>query len=277
MNPSQEPSTRESPLTPTVYDPDRFDGSNQPVEHFLLQLKLVFRTTNQYPTDISKSLYLISRLRGQALEWAAPLLEIDNPALEDFKGFCEALVLAYGDPDKTPHAKHQLTSLRQGSDSVRSYGAKFTHLARMLQWGEDVLVHLFFLGLNEDLKFELATKTLPEYLADTIIMASRVEQQLLDRNKYLIPVVSHSPLPSPIHHSRDTRPNPSILKHSNHDLSPGVPPDVWSSLPEKQRRYLTRLALKLCLYCGAPEHQMENCPIKPPPSKEGKGKAQSQK
>lgn len=276
MRSNEEDPSSDSPITlPPMPEPDRFDGSNQPVEHFLLQLNLFFRTTGPSLSDTSKSLYLISRLKGQALDWAAPLLAGDHPSLQDYGRFTEVLSESFSDPDKTQNAKHQLTSLRQGSDTVRTYGSKFTHLARLLQWNEDVLVHLFFIGLNLQLQDELITKDRPSHLPDMIIMASRLEQRLLERFNHHKQEHLSSPLSNPTIFTTDPRPYPTNIGHSFSEPNPGIPQDLWSSLPEKQRRYLTRVAHKLCLFCGSPDHQVGNCPIKPP--KEGKPKAQFQK
>ena len=49
---------------------------------------------------------------------------------------------------------------------------------------------------------------------------------------------------------------------------------VWAQLSDRERRYLTRVALKQCLYCGSLDHKVDACPSKN--KKEGKGKAQFQ-
>jgi Ty3 transposon capsid-like protein len=266
-------SSKETTLAPsTSSEPERFDGSNYPVEHFLFQLKLFFRTSNQYPSDTSKSLYLLSRLKGQALEWAAPLLESDNPILDNYEDFSGALKRAFSDPDKIGKALQQLSSLRQGHDSAETYASKFTQLARPIPLNELGLVHLFWLGLNGNVKDSLAPLDRPQLLRDMITLAIRVDQRLIDRAKEHNQEASSS-YPK-YHPTRTFLTHETKPRSSGGDLSPANIQDVWTNLPDKRRRYLTRLALNQCLYCGSNDHQVTDCPVKPS-REEGKPKAQS--
>ena len=252
-------------------EPERFDGENYPVEHFLLKLLLFFKLSSRFPTDYEKSLYLLSCLNGAALEWAIPLFEYDNPILRDYTKLTQALLKNFENPNKRENAMNQLCSLRQRIDSVRSYAIKFNQLAKFVSWNESALVYYFRSGLNTSIKDMLIAKDSPEHLSDMIILATRVEARLKEREEEKD--LENSSASTPISQS-----NPQIRtfepKNGGKDASPGNLHEVWANLPEKQRRYFSRLALKQCLYRGSSEHQIGNCPNKPS-KEEGKEKAQS--
>lgn len=255
-------------------EPDRFDGSNFSCRQFLLQLKLVFSLNpNAYPTDHSKSLYLMSLLKGPAFEWASTFLEKDDPILDDYESFTKTLSEIFEEPDRVQSAMNRLSNLHQGSDSAAEYTSKFKQLACSVPWDELALTHQFRLGLNGQIKDFLATHDLPTTLQGMITLAIRIDQRLTERERER---ALEKPLPSSPPHQFEFKAKESSKNSSTPVEIPVGTKDiseVWSKLSPRQQRYLSRTAQDLCVYCGTSGHQVSDCPKKKPRG-EGKEKAQ---
>ena len=180
-------------------------------------------------------------------------------------------------PDWKQDAMYQLTSLRQGNDSVRSYVTKFFQLAILVRWNDSPLMHYFQLRLSDPIKDILVMRDDPKCLNDMMTLAMRIDCRLKEREKEreleAATTASKSSNYRSSHQTKNIQTCGIALRDEGKDPNPTDLQEIWSKLPDKQRRYLTRLVLKQCIYCGASEHRIAKCPIKPP-KEEGKGKAQ---
>lgn len=260
------PTSKKTPIA----EPEPFNGTNYPIHIFLSKVNLYFRANaGQYETSEAKSLYLMSKLQGTAYEWALPIIEKDDDIVKDFDTLVSLLRITFEDPDREAKAENELSVISQGLDSVREYSTRYTKLCREVDWNETALAHRFRQGLQPRIKDVLATVDLPRTVAGLTTIASKVEQRLAERDreraseeKPAIRRPTYSTAP----------PKPQLSKPT----TPGDPPlsEIWASIPEGQRRFLTRNHLGQCTYCGEAGHKKEACPNKPDAS--GKWKAQSQ-
>lgn len=262
-------------------EPERFDGKNYPCRHFLVHLSLFFeQNPGRFPDDYSKSLCLLSLLKGAAFDWASPYLERRDPILTNYESFTRALSGIFEDPNRAHTAMKQLYSLRQGAEPASTFIPTFKHLASLTALEEPTLIFLLQESVNDALKDELAVRDIPPSFEELTTMIARLDQRISDRARdrahgksapYSYP---QAPIPMPTYQpprpfTSPVNPIPMEIDASKSDV-----PEFWSHLSEREKRYLTRVALRQCTYCGSPDHKVENCTTRP--KKEGKGKAQSQ-
>jgi hypothetical protein len=268
------PPSNPSPLPKKIpiAEPEPFDGGNYPIRIFLSKVNLYFRANaGIYDTSETKALYLISKLQGTAYEWVLPILEEDDVILKDYDSLVNHLRLTFEDPDREAKAENELSTIAQGLNSVREYSARYTKLCREVDWNETALAHRFRQGLHPRIKDVLATVDLPRTVGELTILASKVEQRLAERDRER--AAEEKPVTTRRHTYSQAASKPQPSKQTTSEDPPIS--EVWASIPEGQRRFLTRSHLGQCTYCGASDHKKETCPIRKPDAS-GKGKAQSQ-
>ena len=160
----------------------------------------------------------------------------------------------------------QLSNLHQGEDSVGSYAQKFEEIARGVPWNESALIHQFRLGLNPNLNDQMVGFDYPPSLQGMISHTLRFEERLAERAQERI-------WESRINLSSKPPSSSPITPRANSSLKDV--PEFWSSLPERQKTYITRYALGHCVYCGSSAHRVANCDVKSPAK--GKRTGPSQK
>ena len=267
-------TTNQSTKSIPISEPEPFDGGNYPVHIFLSKLKLFFRANpSSYDTQEAKSLYLISRLQGTAYEWALPIIETEDGIINNFDGLALALKVTFEDRNREAKAEAELFLLTQGSDSVQTYTTRFNNLAREVEWNEPALVAVFRRGLHPRIKDVLANLDRPRTVGEMSLLASQIEQRQIERDGEKR-VEGRTFIPRrPFNQPESTTPTSMPAPATNPD---GINVnELWSALPERQRRYMTRAHLGQCTYCGDSDHKRDVC-SKPNPNTSGKGKAQSQ-
>ena len=159
------------PLKPLkVGAPKRYDGSRGGLELFFSQLELYYGfNTAQFPTDQEKVLFAASYLEGPAFAWfniylrdyldnqADPKEQEDNTrrVMGSLKTFKTAMRKMFGILDKEKDAERKLQALQQ-TGSASEFTAKFQQLAVRTQWGDSALTALFYQGLKERVKDNIA-------------------------------------------------------------------------------------------------------------------------
>ena len=152
-------------------DPDAFDGSNPcKLCTFLLQCKLNFHNhQDHFQDDSVKVSYILSFLKGTALECFKPRLLADNePAwLSDFRLFIQELKLNFGTYNPIGEAKAELEALcMQENHQATNYFIKFTQLTTHVQWGEAALLRQVYTGLTKQIKDDMVHHVKPTTLAN---------------------------------------------------------------------------------------------------------------
>ena len=131
--------------------PDPFDGLDKSkFKNFMSHVKLIIQLQPiSFPTDRSKSLYVVTLLRGPAFSWIQPYLEDNTPQniLNNFPTFENQLGMLFGDKHQSRSAATALGQLKQTS-SVSAYAAEFHCLSKMTNWNDAALIDKFLNGLS---------------------------------------------------------------------------------------------------------------------------------
>lgn len=84
----------------------------------------------------------------------------------------------FDDPDHTNYTEVALLSLKQDPRSVAAYTTHFYHLVTYMAWNKAVQIYLFCLGLNDEIKDELAQVDPHLALLSNIELCIQIDNQL---------------------------------------------------------------------------------------------------
>lgn len=77
--------------------PELFDGEMEKLPEFIVQtLSYMLVDEKTFDTDKRKVMFLITRLKGRALQWVIPYIKIDSPLLNDYNGFLNEMKRVFG-------------------------------------------------------------------------------------------------------------------------------------------------------------------------------------
>ena len=238
--------------------PERYDGDLGKCGGFILQCSLVFELQAEaFTTDRSKVAFVISCLKGRALEWAKPLWEEQGRHANSYAAFTREMSRVFDHPVRGKEAARRLLHLRQGARSVAEYAVEFRTLAGECAWEAEPLTELFQNGLSEVLKDELASRDEPGGMEELIALAIKIDNRLRERRRERR---AQSPRVTDL--TAMTMPRPSLETSAMAEpmeVGARVPGRVKCSPEERLRRRLT----KSCYYCGKQGHQSSACPNRP--------------
>ncbi|KAG6327309.1 hypothetical protein ID866_11780 [Astraeus odoratus] len=167
-----------------VHEPDTFNGTDPKKLHeFLVQCELNFCNRLQaFCSDTWKVSFALSFLKGIALTWFKPDLLDAIPGAEpawanNYSEFVIELTTNLGPHDPISDAEHQLDNLlMKDSSQINKYIIKFNHLAtQVCGYGEGALCHMFYNGLPDHIKDEIAHIGKPPCLVDLCTMAQGID------------------------------------------------------------------------------------------------------
>ena len=227
---------------------DGFAGDRRFLKGFLAKIELVFLLyPDRYQEDEAKVIYIISRLYGNAMNWAASLIEQNDPCLHNYDNFKEKLKTFYGSADFAYTANQMLRNLKQlHLGGIRGYILEFNRYADESTWNEQAKMNAFIAGLHQ----QVALKVLeifpgPRNLLALQTIASRIDSRLFANKQFFGGFSNSSKVNTKVS-------NKNISKHSKNNKKFYGP----LSYDEKERRRKNNL----CLYCGSPDHNLESCP-----------------
>lgn len=113
---------------------------------------------------------------GRALEWGHAVLR-GNPDLS-FPVFLSRFKEVFDKGACPDAAAQRLVSLKQGKRSMADFSVDFRILAEEAGWEEKALRGVFLNSINDDLKYELATRDLPQSLEAVISLCIRIDDRL---------------------------------------------------------------------------------------------------
>ena len=248
-----------TPLETHLVAPPPFDGDLERCAGFLSQCALIFRFhPRRYPTDAHKVAYIISLLRGQALQWVTTLEANDSPLLSDYSSFRETFRRMFQHPTKGRDCASRLMEIKQGARSVAVFTLEFRLLAAQVPWNDHFLRAAYRRGLNHEIKDEIMHSQPAdlEALVDLALLTDdRIQDRRADRHR----------APAP------TRPAPGIPGPTTPRSAPGSSPlsPATGEPMEIGRNRLSpavreaRMKNRLCLYCGESNHMIRSCPSRP--------------
>ena len=276
-------------------DPDPYDGTDpSKLRAFLSQCRLTFRSRpHDFENDQIRITYAVSWLKGTALRWYEPNLDLPDDELPDhalyWGAFEEALKATFGEPDPVTSATTKLDNLlMKDHHHITRYNVEFNEYAALSGYNNQALYTRYYKGLAPRLKDALVFSGKPATLAGLRTRAQALDQRYWERKDEdrPKPVTSQSTLSvasSPSRDSNTLSPKPdtspkspptsadSSSKSKNPDLSNVLGPD-GKLLPEEKAR---RKQNDLCLICGAEGHFSDKCPHRKTPAKAFAANAES--
>ncbi|KAG6327617.1 hypothetical protein ID866_11472 [Astraeus odoratus] len=277
-----------------VCEPDTFDSTDlKKLCEFLVQCELNFCDRPQaFHSDVQKVGFALSFLKGIALTWFEPnLLDAipgTNPAwADDYSEFVIELTTNFGPHNPVGDAEHQLDNLSMKDGShINKYIVEFNCLATQVHgYGEGALCHMFYNGLPDHIKDEIAHIGKPPHLVDLHTMAQGINSHYWERkseiarqaktnqssslskqsssggssSKQSNPSSGTSSLSSASKGKNPQRPSSSTPKSSNSSM-----PDLSGVLGKDGKlmaaEHLHCIKNTLCLFCGLPGHSAKDCP-----------------
>lgn len=178
-------------LTP----PQPYDGKDGSVQGFLTQMKAYLRFyAGTIRNQEDKVLCAAGFLRGDALNWFEPIMRdyLDNPNPErqddetqsifrSYAQFEKQLKAMFGNPDEVRTAERHLMQLRQRGSAAK-YASEFKQLASRTEWSDDdALMTLFYAGLKEEVKDEVAREDRPEDFTTYVERVIKIDNRLYER------------------------------------------------------------------------------------------------
>ena len=241
--------------------PEKYDGKRNQFRQFINSVKLHFTVCpDRFPNDASKTGFVASLLRGAALDWITPYLEMKDPMMFNWDAFETKFKDLFDDPHRAKTAVTKLTQLRQGRRPVVAYAAEFRRIVMDADFDNNAQVYWFRVGLTDAILDELthtsAETDLEKFIAQCVLIDTRLREREVERKRRQ---VSFAPSPS---NSSSVPNDPMIIDSASTSTRRGP-------LTAEERK--RRLENNLCLYCGASGHQKSSCPSRP-----GNGRSRQQ-
>ena len=126
-----------------------FNGDSTKLKGFLAYVGLAIALHPEYFTnDPLKVAYTITLLRDEAMDWAADLMNENNPVLDDFRAFIELMKDRFSDVDAVFNCNQAFMHIKQKAyDKVTDYNNEFRRLSEKTDWNEFVLMDAYIEGL----------------------------------------------------------------------------------------------------------------------------------
>src|SRR5271168_2223377 len=181
-----------------VNTPDAYRGERDLLDAFLLQCDIYigFSGEKLFPTEVDKVLWVTTYLRGRALAWmqvytqdlltyqATPEEQqpLTRQIFGDYAVFKAQIRKIFGEIDPVRKAERELRGLRQ-SGSAAKYAAPFRMHLMQTGWDEATLTTLFYFGLMDEIKDEIARSVRPTTMEGMIDMAILIDQRMQERRE----------------------------------------------------------------------------------------------
>lgn len=125
-------------------DPDPFDGDAMRLPHFLREMAFKLRANGDwYPTEDSKLIYFISRLKGKAFGQVQG--RIDQDGNINFTNVAEVVAIlqvAFGELDEKASAQEKLLELKQGHRPFAVFVAEWQEFVLKSKFDNEALMTL---------------------------------------------------------------------------------------------------------------------------------------
>ena len=243
--------------------PEKYDGKRHLFRQFINSVKLHFSISpGRFVTDVSKTGFVASLLRGPALDWITPYLEQNDAMLSSWDSFESKFKAMFDDPHRAKTAVSKLTQLRQGRRPVVAYAAEFRRVVMDADFDNNAQVYWFRAGLSDAILDELthtsAKSMLDDFIAQCVLIDTRLREREVERSRRSRPTI----MPSSSRSSAGSTSDAMVLDSTSTSTRRGP-----LSAEERKRR----LENDLCLYCGRAGHRKGACPLK-----SGNGQARRQ-
>lgn len=256
-------------------DPEKFNGQAHKFDTWLPSIKAKLRVDSKAIGDETAQFYYVYlNLDSHVQAMVLPQLSrAEDEASHDYNTILEQLTRVYDNPNKVQEAEDKLFALKQTTDSLHAYVAKFERIlyeARGQDWPDVNKISTFRNGLNSTLRNRLAQQlNLPRKYSDFV----RTVQQLAGRSGSGFPTqstpsnhLSHNSTNN--HHGEPMDVNLVEIATIN-TTTPTSPPRARSISPARREQYRKE---GKCVRCGTQGHWVKDCQLAPYNSSVGIGK-----
>jgi hypothetical protein len=253
---SQRPATRPKPCLP---DPEKFTGKAHKFDTWLPSIRAKLRVDGDAIGDATaKFYYVYLNLDSHVQAMVLPqLTHAEGEEEWDYKTILSQLARVYDNPNKVQEAEDKLYALKQGTDSLHAYIAKFERVlyeARGQEWPDVNKISTFRNGLSSTLRSRLAQQlNLPRTYAAFI----RVAQQLAGHSS--LSITPAQPLARSSNGNGNHHGEPMDLNVVDIDSIRSIP-RARSISPERRQQYR---AEGRCVRCGSQDHWVKDCLLRP--------------
>ena len=158
--------------------PTQYTGEPGLCRTFLIDCAIHFEFMPQgFLTERAKVAFMISHLAGRAKTWASAEWSRNSMICETVAGFQTALTKTFDPVCSSREKAQELSSIRQGNDSVCDYAIHFRTLAAESGWNNTALYDVFLKGLSSDIQDLLVPLDLPTSLDALIALAIRTDNR----------------------------------------------------------------------------------------------------
>ena len=165
--------------------PTKYAGEPGLCRTFLIDCSIHFEFTPQaFPTERAKVAFMISHLTGRAKAWASAEWSRNSAVCETIAGFQMALTRTFDPVCSNREKAQELSTLKQGRDSVCDYAIHFRTLAAESGWNNAALYDIFLKGLSADIQDLLVPLDLPSSLDALIALAIRTDNRRTQLRKH---------------------------------------------------------------------------------------------
>jgi hypothetical protein len=169
-------------------DPEKFNGQAYRFDTWLPLIKAKLQVDGIAISDATAQFYYVYlNLESHVQAMVLPQLSQADETSHDYHTILDQLTRVYDNPNKVQEAEDKLYALKQGTDSLPVYMAKFERVlyeARGQDWPDVNKISTFRNGLNSTLRNRLAQQlNLPLKYSDFV----RIIQQLASRSPSSVP------------------------------------------------------------------------------------------
>jgi len=138
-------------LNASATNKDGFAGDRHYFKGFFAKMNLIFMLDPEgFDNDPIKVAYIISRLHGSAMNWAATLIENNDPCLNNYQQFTSRFKTTFGSYDSTFIANQKLKTIKQRRiGKITNYILEFNRYSDESSWNEEAKMDAFLNGLND--------------------------------------------------------------------------------------------------------------------------------
>jgi len=169
---------------PSLPDPEKFSGQAHKFDTWLPSIKAKLRVDGMAIGDsVAQFYYVYLNLESHVQAMVLPQLgQAEDSQLWDYLTILDQLSRVYDNPNKVQEAEDKLFTLKQSTDSISGYVAKFERIlyeARGQDWPDVNKISTFRNGLNSTIRARLAQQLhLPRSYPDFV----RTVQQLAGKS-----------------------------------------------------------------------------------------------
>lgn len=245
--------------TPRVFGPRNPDMSPRT---FIKAIKRCWALNpNFFINDAIKIAFAATRLSGSAEIWFSVLEDRDDPSIDNWDRFESNFVNEFSTTRNEWQTRVDLVFIRQKTKTINEYTAQFRTLSNQLNFGDEALLTLYFLGLNPQIQQYIESlHTMPVFFNDIVATALDYGSRSLIRRSPYPPSSASTHQRNLPHHTGDSF-RPMDISNINRAPQPLASNNPRGPLTSDEKAY--RLNSNLCLYCGSAQHLVDSCPVRP--------------